>query len=65
MCELSVNDGKQQREHNDGDSNLRDDWNDKTENWVQNELTDGHTSWNNRIWHRNRIQDKLTGGHNI
>ena len=66
-------------EQNEGDGDLCDYWNDrtedcvqnemmsghKTENWVQNELTDGHTSWNNRIWHRNWIQSKLTGGHNI
>ena len=38
---------------------------DRTENWVQNELTDDHKSWNTRIWYRYWIQDKLAGGHNI
>ena len=52
-CEMSVIDGEQQSERNDGD---------RAENWVQNELTDGHNSWNNRIRDRNWTQDKLTGG---
>ena len=38
MRELLVNDGEQQSEQNDGDRNQCDDWNDKTENWVQNEM---------------------------
>ena len=42
MCELSVNDGNSKSERNEGGRNLCDDGNDKTENWVQKELTDGH-----------------------
>ena len=35
----------------------------KVENRVQKGLTDGHKSWNNRIWHRNWIQSKMTDCH--
>ena len=56
-CEMSVIDGEQQSEQNDGDRYLCDDWNDRAENWVQNELTDGHKSWNNRIRDRTWTQD--------
>ena len=42
MCALSVNDGEQQCGHNDGDRNLCDDWKDRAENWVQNEMMYGH-----------------------
>ena len=31
LCELSVNEEGQQREQNDGDGNLRDDWNDRAQ----------------------------------
>ena len=61
MCEMSVDDGEQRCEQNTVDRNRCGDWNDraetwvwnkmkndhKFENWVQNELTDGHNSWNN------------------
>ena len=40
---------EQQSEQNEGDRNLCDDCNEKIENWVQNEIADGHKSWNNRI----------------
>ena len=53
MCELSVDDKGQQSEQNDGDRNRRDNWNNMAKNWDQNELTDGHKSWNNRICDRN------------
>ena len=35
MCELSVDDGEQQIEQNDGNRNLCDDWINKTEYWIQ------------------------------
>ena len=77
MCELSVADGGQRCEQNEGDRDLCDDWNDRTENcvqnemtsghktqnWVQNELTDDIKSWNNRIQHKNWIQNKLMDCH--
>ena len=28
-------------------------------------MTDGHKSWNNRIWRRNWVQNKMTGCHEI
>ena len=58
MCELSVNDGEQQSEQNDGDRILCDDRNDKTESWVQNEMMNGQKI-------ENCVQNELTGGHNI
>ena len=35
------------------------------ENRVQNEVSDGHKSWNNRIWYRNWIENKMTDCHKI
>ena len=67
VCELSVDDGEQQSEQIEGDRNRCDNGNDRAENWVQNEMTNGHkigTSWGTN-WHKNWIQNKLTGGHNI
>ena len=58
MCELSVDDGEQQSEQNEGDGDLCDYWNDRTEDWVQNEMANGHKieSW---------IQNEMTNGHKI
>ena len=42
MCELSVDDGKQQTEQDKVDRNRRDDWNDRAETLVQNEMTNRH-----------------------
>ena len=56
MCELSVDGGEQQSEQNEVDRNRCDDWNDRAETWVQNEMTNGHIieSWG---------QNELTDGH--
>ena len=64
MCELSVNDGEQQSEQNQADRNLCDDGNDKIGNWVHNVMMNGHKN-SNTIWHRNWIQNKMTGCHAI
>ena len=42
MCELSVDDERQQSEQDDGDSNCHDTSNNWDKNWVQNEMTTGH-----------------------
>ena len=72
-CELSVDDQKQQSEQDDGvTKNSHVDSHTWDENWVQNEmtdghkveLTDGHKSWKTECgthW----IQSKLPGGRNI
>ena len=52
---------EQRNEQNEVDRNRCDDWNDRAEKWVQNEMTDGyeieltdsHKSWNDRIWDKN------------
>ena len=54
MCELSVGDERQHSEQDEGDKNWHDNWNNWDENWVQNEMTDGHRSWNNKNWYANR-----------
>ena len=52
MCEVSVDDGEQRSEQNEGDTNRCDDRNDKAENWVQNEMTDGHKKLEQKMGHR-------------
>ena len=52
MCEVSVDDGEQRSEQNEGDRNRCDDRNNKAENWVQNEMTDGHKKLEQRMGHR-------------
>ena len=42
MCELLVDDGKQQIQQDKVDRNRRDDWNDRAETLVQNVMTNGH-----------------------
>ena len=42
MCELSVNVCEQQIEQNDGDRNRYDDWNNRAENWFENEMKNDH-----------------------
>ena len=56
VCVLSVNDGEQQSEQNDGDRNLCDDWNEETENWVQNGMMNGQKN-------ENRVQNEMMNGH--
>ena len=58
MCELSINDGERQSEQNEGDGNPCDDWNGRTENWVQNEMMKDHKIEN---W----VQNEMTNGHKI
>ena len=74
MCELSVDDREQQSGQYEVDRNRCDDWNDRAENWAQNEITNGHQienwvqdeltdgdkSWKNRMRRRSGIQNKLT-----
>ena len=57
MCELSV-DWKQRSEQNERDRNRCDDWNDRAELWVQNEMTNGHKIEN---W----VQNEMTNGQKI
>ena len=56
VCELSVDDGEQRSEQNEVDRNRCDDWNDRAETWVQNEMTNGHKFEN---W----VQNEMTNGH--
>ena len=66
ICELSVDDERQHSEQDEGNKNWHDNWNNWDENWVQNEMTDGykiemtdgHRSWNNKIWYANWVQNK-------
>ena len=57
-CELSVDDGEPQNEQDEVYRNRCDDWNDRAEAWVQNEMTDGHTIEN---W----VQNEMTNGHKL
>ena len=45
-------------EQNEGDRDVCDDWNDRTENRVQNEITNGHKIEN---W----IQNEMTNSHKV
>ena len=58
MCELSVDDGKQRSEQNERDRNRCDDWHDRAELGVQNEMTNGQKIEN---W----VQNEMTNGHKI
>ena len=60
MCELLFDDGEHQLDQNEVDRKPCDDWNDRAETWVQNEMTNAHKSWKNIIWHRNWIQRVVT-----
>ena len=64
MCELSVDDERQQREQDDGDKLWHDNWNKWDEHCVQNEMTNGHKIEN---WVHNEMTDshkiELMDGH--
>ena len=70
MCELSADGEGQQSEQNDGDRNRCDDWNNRAENWIQNEMM-GCRKIENGVQHEmmndhkieNRFQMELTDGH--
>ena len=55
---LTQTGGEQQIEQNDGNRNLCDDWNDKIDNWVQNEMTSG-----NKI--DMRVQHEMMNDHKV
>ena len=63
MCEFSVDGGEQENEQGEVDRNRCDDWNDRAEMWVQNEVTNGHKieNWAQNI--ENWVQNELTDGH--
>ena len=56
MCELSVDDKVQPSEQDDWDRNRHGNLNNKVENWVQYEMTNGHKT-------KNWVRNEITNGH--